>query len=88
MIGGAFYATIVMPAAEPEAVKLKRRFLKGKGKARALEDVPPLSFPEREGLGDIAKWVEESWCVCLIVQVVPSNVRSFVGDIRLDLVLP
>ena len=63
MIGGAFYATIVMPAAEPEAAKSKRRFLKGKGKTRALEDVPPLSFPEREGLDNVTKWVEESWCV-------------------------
>ena len=32
MIGGAFYATIVMLAAGPEAAKSKRRFLKGKGR--------------------------------------------------------
>ena len=85
MIGGAFYATVIMPAADPETAKSKRRFLKGK---TALEDVPPLSFPEREGLDNVTKWVEESWCVCLMVQVVPSNVHSFVGDNRLDLVLP
>ena len=88
MIGGAFYATIVMPAAEPEAAKSKRRLLQGRGKARALEGAPPLSFPEREGSDNVTKWVEENWCVCSIGHVVPSNVRSFVGDIRLDLVLP
>ena len=71
MVGGAFHATVVKPAIGPESAKSKRRSLKGKRKARALEDVPPLSFPEREGLRDITRWVEESWYVCSIVHVVP-----------------
>ena len=87
MVGGAFYATVVMPAVEPGAAKSKRQSLRPKPKPRALEDVPPLSFPEREGLHDVTKWVEESWYVPSIGQVVPSNGRSFIGDIRLGLAL-
>ena len=61
MAGGAFHAAVVMPTVEPEAGKPKRRSLKGKAKTKALEDLPPVSFPEREKLHDVTKWVEESW---------------------------
>lgn len=67
MFGGAFHATIVMPAVGPEAGKPTSRSLKGKAQARASEDTPPLSFPERESLRDVTRWVEESWYACSIV---------------------
>jgi len=66
MAGGAFHTAVVMPAVAPEATKLSRRSLKGNAQAQAQapEDVRPLSFPERERLRDVTRWVEESWCVC------------------------
>jgi len=64
MVGGAFHTAVVMPVVEPEAAKPTRRSLKGKAKAKALEDVPPLTFSEHERLRDVTQWVEESWCVC------------------------
>jgi hypothetical protein len=66
--GGTFHSAVVMPTFEPEAGKSKRRSLKGKAQAQALGDAPPLSFPEREKLHDVTKWVEASWYVCPIVQ--------------------
>ena len=68
MAGGTFHTAVVTPAVEPEAAKPNRRSLKGKAKAKALEDVPPLSFPQSESLPDVTKWIEESWYVCSIVQ--------------------
>ena len=67
MVGGAFHTNVVMPAVEPEAPKPTTRSLKGKARAQAPENMPPFSFPERERLRDVTRWVEESWCVCSIV---------------------
>lgn len=66
MVGGAFHTIILGPA---KAAKPTTRSLKGKAQAQvqAPEDMPPLSFPERERLRDVTRWVEESWCVCSIV---------------------
>ena len=81
MVGGAFHTAVVMSSVESEAAKPTSRSLKGKALAQALQDMPPLTFPEHERLHDATKWTEESWCVCSIVRRYPSNVRSCLGDI-------
>lgn len=67
MIGGAFHTTVVAPAVKPKQAKPITWSLKGKIQARAPEDTPPISFPERERLREVTRWVEETWCACSIV---------------------
>jgi len=59
--GGVFHTAVIIPTVEPEAEKRRRTSLKNKTRAKPLQDVPPLSFPEHEKLRDVTKWVEESW---------------------------
>src|SRR5258706_8208403 len=67
MVGGAIHTAVLGAAVEREAAKPTTRSLKGKAQAQAPEDIPPLSFPERERLRDVTRWIEESWCACSIV---------------------
>jgi hypothetical protein len=70
MVGGAFHTAVVMPVVGPELAKPTTRPRKGKPQPQPqpLEDMPPFSFPERERLRDVTRWVEESWCACSIVR--------------------
>ena len=68
MVGGAFHTAVVASVVEPKQAKKPSTWsLKGKAQPRAPEDTPPISFPEREKLREVTRWVEETWCACSIV---------------------